>query len=265
MLSMFLTADDHAIELYREGLRRLNEHPEQIDPDTNIPFAYASLGQVLTRRNRIEEAIDALFNALRSGSDHSHIKTTLALNLQNTGRSQEAFKLLEEVFSDPPARLSEELSAESLEMAKQLRSYLAARHRPQNSLSSEGERPMPRDYIREATSTIFGEKVLIAELLKTEPGQVIGNLLRALNHEEGLQSAMIRKSAAYALGQIGAEETLDYLRDRHEREQASGVKEALVASMTAINLAPAGAGHSQLERRQIIENVNNGRQLADWV
>ena len=264
MLSMGLKADDHAIALYREGLRRLDEHPEQIDPDTNIAFAYASLGQALTRKNRIEEAIDALYNAVRSGSDHSHIKTMLALNLQNTGRSQEAYQLIEEVFNHPPDKLSEELSPQLLEMAKQLRSYLAARHRPQNNPSSESEKPMPRDYIREATSTIFGDKVPLAELLKTEPGQVIGNLLRALNYEEGLPSTMIRKGAAYALGQIGDEETLDDLKERYEREQAPGVKDALVASMTAINLAPAGSGHSQLERRQIIEDVYNGRRPADW-
>jgi|GEM_PF-5800203 len=124
---------------------------------------------------------------------------------------------------------------------------------------------MPRDYLRVATSTIFGDKVPLAELLETEPGQVIGNLLRALNHEEGLPSTMIRKDAAYALGQIGDEKTLDDLRERYEKEQAPGVKEALVASMTAINLAPAGAGHSQLERRQIIEDVYNGRRPADWI
>ncbi|MFL6215674.1 MAG: hypothetical protein ACJ74J_17460 [Blastocatellia bacterium] len=129
MLSMALKADDHAIALYKDGLRRLNEYPEQIDPDTNIAFAYASLGQVLTRKNRIEEAIDALSNAVRSGSDHSHIKTLLALNLQNTGRSQEAYRLIEEVFSCPQAKISEELSPQFLEMAKQLRSYLAAKHR----------------------------------------------------------------------------------------------------------------------------------------
>lgn len=131
--------------------------------------------------------------------------------------------------------------------------------------NTEKDAAMPRDYIGEATSTIFGDKVPLAELLETEPDQVIENLLRALNYEEGLPSTMIRKGAAYALGQIGDEETLDDLRQRHEREQAPGVQEALVASMTAIKLAPAGAGHSQLERRQIIEDVYNGRRSADWI
>ncbi|HYP29562.1 MAG TPA: HEAT repeat domain-containing protein [Blastocatellia bacterium] len=265
VLSMALQADDHAIALYKEGLRELSEHPEKSDPDTNIAFAYASLGQVLIRRNRIEEAIDALYEAVRSGSDHSHIKTLLALNLQNTGRSQEAYQLIEEVFSYPQAKLSEELSPQFLEKAKELRNFLTARHRSQNSPDSEEERPMPRDYIREATSTIFGDKVPLAELLETEPGQVVGNLLRALNYEEGLPSTIIRKGAAYALGQIGYEGTLDDLRERYGREQAPGVKDALVASMTAIKLAPDGEGHSQLERRQIIEDVYNGRRPADWI
>ena len=134
VLSMALKADDHAIALYKEGLRRLDEHPEQMDPDTNIAFAYASLGQILTRKNRIEEAIDALSNAVRAGSDHSHIKTLLALNLQNTGRSQEAYQLIEEVFSYPEAKLSAELSPQLLEMAKGLRSYLAGMNKSQSNV-----------------------------------------------------------------------------------------------------------------------------------
>ena len=131
--------------------------------------------------------------------------------------------------------------------------------------SKEKEASMPRDYIKEASSTIFGDKVPLAELVEADPGQAIGNLLRALNHEQGLSSTMIRKSAAYALGQVGEAATLDHLRERYENEQAAGVKEALLASMTAIKLAPAGAGHSQLDRRQIIEDVYEGRRQADWL
>jgi tetratricopeptide (TPR) repeat protein len=236
MLVMMLKADDHAIALYKEGLRQLDEHPEQIAADTNMAFAYASLGQALTRRNRIAEAIDALYNAIQSGTDHAYIKALLSLNLQNAGRSQEAYQLIEEVFSYPQARLSQEIPPDQLEMAKQLRSYLATMHSRPGHVSSAQGTPMPRDYIEEATSTIFGDKVPLARLLETEPGQVIGNLLRALNYEEGLPSTMIRKGAAYALGQIGHEEILNDLRDRYNREQAPGVKEALVASITAINL-----------------------------
>ncbi len=130
--------------------------------------------------------------------------------------------------------------------------------------NTESETAMPRDYLREASSTIFQDKVSLAELFEVEPDQAIGNLLRALNYEEGLSSAMIRKGAAYALGQIGESMTLDILKERHKRETALGVKEALVASMTAIKLAPAGAGHSQLERRQIIQNVYEGQRHPDW-
>src|SRR5436853_7438222 len=56
IVSRFLKADDHAIALYEDVLRRLDEHPEQISPDTNLAFAYASLGQILTRKERSEEA-----------------------------------------------------------------------------------------------------------------------------------------------------------------------------------------------------------------
>lgn len=130
---------------------------------------------------------------------------------------------------------------------------------------TEEETAMPRDYLREATSTIFQDKISLTELLEVEPDRVIGNLLRALNYEQGLSSTMIRKGAAYSLGQIGEAAVLEKLRERYEIELAPGVKDALLASMTAIKLAPADAGHSQLERRQIIQDVYEGRRQADWI
>ena len=124
---------------------------------------------------------------------------------------------------------------------------------------------MPRDYIQEAASIIFNDSIPLAELVEVNRNQVIGNLLRALEFNKGLDSTMIRKAAAYVLGQIGEPATLKILREQYNRdEEAPGVKDALVASMTAIKLAPAQEGHSQLERRQIIEDVYERRRHPDW-
>jgi len=122
---------------------------------------------------------------------------------------------------------------------------------------------MPRDYLAEAQDIIFGNKVPLAQLLETEPDKVVGNLLFAIERSPGGMKAMIRKAAAYALGQIGEPKSMKQLRGYYEDEPAPGVKEAMEASMTAIKLAPTPA-HSQSERRQIIEDVYNGRRKADW-
>jgi HEAT repeat protein len=75
--------------------------------------------------------------------------------------------------------------------------------------------------------------------------------------------AMIRKAAAYALGQIGEPKSMNQLRQFFENESADGVRDAMLASMTAIKLAPAPQ-NTQTERRQIIEDVYKNRRPADW-
>jgi hypothetical protein len=122
---------------------------------------------------------------------------------------------------------------------------------------------MPRDYLEEASDIIFGNKVPLAKLLETEPDKVVGNLLYVIHKSQGEMQAMIRKAAAYALGQIGEPKSMKQLRGFYDDERAPGVKDAMVAAMTAIKVAPAPA-HSQLERRQIIEDVYHGRRNADW-
>ena len=122
---------------------------------------------------------------------------------------------------------------------------------------------MQRDYLEEASS-ILRTPAPFADLLKTNPDQVLGNLVNALGYNQGLSSTMLRKAAAYALGQIGDSRTMVQLRQRYQDEQADGVRDALVASMTAIKLAPAESGHSQSDRCQIIGDVYDGRRPADW-
>lgn len=122
---------------------------------------------------------------------------------------------------------------------------------------------MPRDYLDVASGVLFDNKVSLTELVEADHHQVVGNLLRVIAQARNPMQAMTRKTAAYALGQIGEPRSMKQLREFYDEEPADGVREAMVASMTAIKLAPTPE-HSQLERCQIIEDVYNNRRLADW-
>jgi hypothetical protein len=122
---------------------------------------------------------------------------------------------------------------------------------------------MPRDYLKEASDVIFGNKVSLVEAAEVNPDQVVGNLLGAIAKARNPMQAMIRKAAAYGLGQIGDPRSMKQLRQFFDSESADGVKDAMIASMTAIKLAPTPQ-HTQLERRQIIEDVYNNRRPPDW-
>src|SRR5262245_18410482 len=117
------------------------------------------------------------------------------------------------------------------------------------------ETTMARDYLQEASNIIFKNNVSLSSLVETEVDGVLNNLFRVLDTAQGMMGPTLRKAAAYALGQIGDTRTLKPLQDCYLNEEAAGVKEAMVAAMTAIKLAPEGSGYSQLDRRQIIEDV----------
>lgn len=123
---------------------------------------------------------------------------------------------------------------------------------------------MARDYLEEASSVIFGNTVPLSELVESDHHQVVGNLLSVLKKARGEMQAMIRKAAAYALGQIGEPKSMEQLRECYEHEPADGVQDAMLASMTAIKLAPTPT-YSQLERRLIIDDVYHNRRPADWI
>ena len=139
-----------------------------------------------------------------------------------------------------------------------------------NQNSNSGREP--RNYLREATSFVNAPEPLDV-LIINKRNEVIHNLIDYLNldadirHETGIpMEPTIRKAAAYALGQIGDVSTLNVLQNRLNIERASGVKEAIIASISAINIAPDPL-HTQIERRKIIEDVYNNRrpaQLSAW-
>lgn len=140
-----------------------------------------------------------------------------------------------------------------------------------SSKQTEQQISPPRDYLDEATGFVGAPRPL-KELLKTNRAEVIHNLVNALNLDTNIQqggipmSPTIRKAAAYALGQIGDSSTVAALTSRLNIERASGVREAIVASISAINLAP-DPEYTELDRRKIIEDVYNRRrpaQLSSW-
>jgi hypothetical protein len=143
---------------------------------------------------------------------------------------------------------------------------------PQNSNNNNTSNSEPRNYLEEATDFV-GAPAPLSELLKTNREEVIHNLVNSLNLNPNVESQgipmgpTIRKAAAYALGQIGEPSTVNILKMRLNIEQASGVRDAIIASISAINLAPDGPDYTQIDRQRIIEDVYKGRrsaQLESW-
>jgi hypothetical protein len=129
---------------------------------------------------------------------------------------------------------------------------------------------MPRDYVEEAAEILLqvptgpGQVTrriangAAAELIAKDRAGAIQILLRALD-----RPPTFRKMAVYALGQIGESSTFPRLKAQYSVEAAPGVKDALAAVMTAIVEAPAPV-RSELDRRQIIDDVYNGRRAPSW-
>lgn len=121
-----------------------------------------------------------------------------------------------------------------------------------------------RDYLTEASDVIFGNKVNLGQGAKGNPAQVVGNLLGVIAKARNPMQAMIRKAAAYGLGQIGEPRSLTQLREFFENESADGVRDAMLASMTAIKLAPTPL-HTESERCKIIDDAYHNRRPPDWI
>lgn len=122
---------------------------------------------------------------------------------------------------------------------------------------------MSRNYLKEASDVLYGNSVSLEELVEVNADEVVRNLLAVLAKARRPMQAMSRKAAVYGLGQIGETRSLNQLRQFFRSEEADGVRDAMLASMTAIKRAPRPL-HTELERRQIIEDVYNNRMIADW-
>jgi hypothetical protein len=133
----------------------------------------------------------------------------------------------------------------------------------QLSETTQGAFNVSRDYLKEASSIIFGDKISLGDLARINPDQVAGNLIAALGKARNPMQSSIRKAAAYGLGHLGDPRCLKQLIGFLAQEDAQGVREAMVAAITAIKVAPNPA-HSASERCTIIDDVYAGRRSAEW-
>ena len=99
---------------------------------------------------------------------------------------------------------------------------------------------MPRDFLAEAERWLKTPKSL-REMIEGNKEYVISKLLNLL--EEG--GTYERKYAAFSLGQIGNSDIITQLRKCLEKETVQGVKDALEASLTALNIASVEKGQSE--------------------
>ena len=120
---------------------------------------------------------------------------------------------------------------------------------------------MSRDYLKEASEMIYGNKVNLGDLVEQDAEEVTANLLSVLARARAPMQAMLRKAAAYGLGQIGDQKSVLPLNQFLDDEKADGVRDAMLAALTAINIAPT-PNHSEAERCQIIEDVYHRRRPA---
>ena len=103
----------------------------------------------------------------------------------------------------------------------------------------------------------------LSELAEADHQEVVGNLLHVIYETRNPLQSMLRKAAAYRLGQVGEPRAMKQLRAAYDDGSADGVHDAMRVAMTAIKLAPLPQ-HSQSERCQIIGGVYNNRLPADW-
>ena len=95
----------HGVELY--GARRFDEaaqvYREVLARRPDMALAYTHLAFVEWQRGNLRGAIDVLQQAIRSGVTSSSIVTQLGSYLTDTGRADQAVKILEPLANDPEA------------------------------------------------------------------------------------------------------------------------------------------------------------------
>lgn len=112
---------------------------------------------------------------------------------------------------------------------------------------------MLRDFIKDADSFLEPPKPF-RDLLIANPDELM-KVLQKFAVDSGTYQ---RKAAVFALGQIGNPLCLDTLNQVASSDQASGVRDVARASIAAIEQAPFDRGHTELERRKIIEKTYDG-------
>ncbi len=121
-----------------------------------------------------------------------------------------------------------------------------------------------RDYLKEVEGMLDMPRPL-RELLTEDKVGVMEKLFGFLN----IENVMQRKSVAYALGQIGDPWAIEQLKLRLQQETVEGVKNAIRASLAALDKMPADKGFSDQDRGQYIYDVYWGKaddkmDVNDW-
>lgn len=116
------------------------------------------------------------------------------------------------------------------------------------------------DYLQKASDMIYANMVNLGGLVEADADKVAANLLSVLAKARTHIQEMLRKAAAYGLGQIGHHKVVRALDQFLDDEEAAGVKDAMLAALTTINIAPR-PDHSESESHQIIEDVYHSHQL----
>lgn len=124
---------------------------------------------------------------------------------------------------------------------------------PKAAAASQSPTTKPlRDYLKEAESFTKAPRPL-AQMVAEDRSGVL-EVLENIGRDSG---TMVRKTVVYALGQIGDESSLSYLREVAAGDEAEGVRDAATAAIEAITQAPARAGFTDTDRRVIIRDVYN--------
>ena len=118
------------------------------------------------------------------------------------------------------------------------------------SKTSVNEESEPRDFMRQGEGYLAISRP-IDELLEEDKDGTLNHLISLLQKGGTYE----RKYAAFALGQIGEERAINAIESCLERESVTGVREAMGAALAALRMAPASKGHSEIERRKIIQEA----------
>lgn len=125
------------------------------------------------------------------------------------------------------------------------------------------------DYLKEAEAAIrrdplshLGDVVIPPQSFSELQNENRDELLRILTAALSVPNGTIRKSAAFALGQVGDERVLNVLVEARETETARGNIEAIDAAIAVLESMSLSSGSTEAERRKAVENSYFGRPLG---
>jgi len=134
--------------------------------------------------------------------------------------------------------------------------YLHSSKNPSSGLSGYSVTNEPRDFLLEASHRLETPKALNIMLEESRDSTI--NEMSDILESGGIYD---RKYVAFALGQIGDDTLIPLLERRLNQESITGVREAIEAALVALRVMSSQNGHSEYDRRRVIEDVYAGRGL----